>query len=106
MFPTRAVNAVEFDTDAEIASMLTAGSADAGEGLAGLDVLVAINDCCCKTPLLDALKTQTALLSKEKGFCYASHAWQRVRDNLYGAIFLYTVGYGCNTFNHMYEKKF
>ena len=39
----------------------------AGGGVQGLDVLAGINDCCCKTPLIEALRHQCGLLSKEKG---------------------------------------
>ena len=38
-----------------------------GEGLQGFDPLIAIKDCSCKTPLLDALKKQTEATTREKG---------------------------------------
>jgi hypothetical protein len=38
-----------------------------GLGLEGFDPLVAIKDCSCKSPLLDALKRQTDVYVKEKG---------------------------------------
>jgi len=37
-----------------------------GEGLQGFDPLIAIKDCSCKTPLLDALKKQTEATTREK----------------------------------------
>ena len=37
------------------------------EGFQGFDPLIAVKDCSCKTPLLDALKKQTEALAKEKG---------------------------------------
>jgi len=37
-----------------------------GEGFQGFDPLIAIKDCVCKTPLLDALKKQTEATTREK----------------------------------------
>ena len=37
------------------------------EGFQGMDPLIAVRDCSCKSPLLDSLKKQTEALAKEKG---------------------------------------
>ena len=37
------------------------------DGFAGMDPLIAVKDCSCKSPLLDSPKKQTEALVKEKG---------------------------------------
>ena len=37
------------------------------DGFMGMDPLIAVKDCSCKSPLLDSLKKQTEALVKEKG---------------------------------------